>query len=673
MTEYDEGVFTGFQSYCIAGEFPVKPNGKKRRPCSSSDALSVYEKETPTGEVYYDAVCYSCRQGFSAQEVHKSSLAKELGINPEDGVVTERVNFSNKAEKRERITKSERMDLWNRTGGQKGNSGKKYRSISNWAYNFYGFRFEYDENGNIKAVYFPETREGKLMGYKSRHHPKNFGYGNLGITGSSNDLSGQCRFKNGGGRYALIVGGEFDMAAAQDMLRNYQEQKNQTDYNPYTVVSPTAGEPSAVKQCQRNYEWFDTHDIIVIGMDNDEVGNEVALELAEVLPREKVRIAKWSAKDPNNMLEKGLQKQFWSDFFGAKEFIPSGITSSVNLMDSIKDALKRPRIPLPSFMHKLQAMTKGDGLIQNRIYNIVGDTSVGKSSIINTISHTLFFEDGVKPGIVSLEASDGEYGADLLSYHLSTNLYWLDEEDALAYLDDPDVIKEAHKMLVDEFGESRFHVLDDRSGTFEGLKRRIEQLHRQYGCNVIINDVLTDPLRTMGNEEQAAVLNWMSNFVKNGVTIINVLHTRKPPNDRSGVPKKPTEYDVLGSSIFVQKAAGNIVIYRNKNLTNDPIEQNTTYFDVPKMRQGATGDKVMALYYDGETRRLYDREDYFKEFPEKLPTGYDLSVSSFDKAYWEEGGRGWDGVTKSDNRNTKQSKKRPNNTSTADFMDGVDL
>ncbi len=101
-------------------------------------------------------------------------------------------------------------------------------------------------------------------------------------------------------------------------------------------------------------------------------------------------------------------------------------------------------------------------------------------------------------------------------------------------------------MLVDEYGESRFHVLDDRSGTWEGLKKRIEQLHRQYGCNVIIVDVLTDLLRTMGNEEQSAALNWMSNFVKNGVTIINVLHTRKPPSGRGGIPQKPTEYDVLG-------------------------------------------------------------------------------------------------------------------------------
>ena len=483
-------------------------------------------------------------------------------------------------------------------------------------------------------------------------------------------MSGQHKFPDGG-RYCLVVGGEEDKCAAQDMLREYQRLKGQDDYEPYAVVSPTTGEPSAAKQCRQQYEWFDKFEIIIVGMDSDKTGREAAEEITKVLPREKVRIASWSRKDPNLMLNEGMQRQFMSDFFGAKEIVASGITSSANLMESIKEALKRPRIPFPSFLQKLNVMTKGEGLICNRIYNLYGDTSVGKSSIINTISHSLFFVPSVKLGIVSLEASDGEYGADLLSYHLGSNLYWLEEEDALDYLEDPEVAEEAKKLFVNEFGESRFHVLDDRSGTFAGLQKRIEQLHRQYGCNVIVIDVLTDLLRTMSNEDQASALNWMSNFVKNGVTIINVLHTRKPPNDRLGFPKKPTEYDVLGSSIFVQKAAGNIGIYRNKTLTNDPIEQNTTYVDIPKMRQGSTGDKIMAIYYDGETRRMYDRDVYFKEHPDKLPAGYDLTISSFEKPYYEEGGRGWDGTT--ENKGGSSKKQTNKQEEIPDIMDGVPL
>lgn len=674
--EIVDGYRLSEHTYCIADEMLQKgilnQSKEQYKSCGSSDALSTYVNEYEDGSEQFSSYCFSCSQSFKQDHLAKSSLAGEFGL-AEDGQVVEKKTFERKP-KAEPITPVQRVELFKLTGGTKENkwvthSAKGYRNLSDESIQFYGFRVELKHDGSVKAFYFPETREGKIMGYKSRHDPKGFGYNNIGRTGASNDLSGQARFPDGG-RTCLIVGGEFDMIAAQDMLREYQHKKNQSDYARYAVVSPTTGEGSAASQCRHQYEWFDKFDIIIVGLDNDDAGIEATEALVEVLPKEKVKVAKWSGKDPNKMLIEGKQRQFISDFFGAKEVIASGITSSVNLMDSIKSALQRPRVPLPPFMAKLQEMTKGEGLICNRIYNLVGDTSVGKSTFINTISHHLFFEETAKLGIVSLEASDGEYGADLLSYHLSTNLYWLEEEEALEYLDDPEVAKEANKMLVDEYGESRFHVLDDRSGTFEGLKRRMEQLHRQYGCNVIIVDVLTDLLRTMGNEEQSAALNWMSNFVKNGITIINVLHTRKPPTGRGGIPQKPTEYDVLGSSIFVQKAAGNIVIYRNKNCTNDPIEQNTTYFDVPKMRQGKTGDKIMALYYDGETRQIYDRDEYFKANPHNLPAGYDLSVSSFDQAYYEEGGRGWNGIESKQggfksNSKPKASPSKPE----PDFMD----
>ena len=655
-------------TYCIADEMldqGIKKNKTEHyHTCGSSDALDRHCNEYEDGSVEYSAYCWSCDQSFRHQHFSKSSQAEELGIDT-DGNVPKKKTFERKP-KQPRITREQQKELWDRTD----NKGYGYRGLSDESLEFYGFRVEHKKCGKeVKAVYFPETKDGKLQGYKSRHDPKGFGWDNIGITGSANDLCGQVRFSEGG-KYVLITGGEFDMVAAQDMLHEYQSMKNQEDYNRYAVVSPTTGESSAAKQCRNHYEWFDKFDVIVIGLDSDEVGKEAALKLAEVLPKEKVRIATWSGKDPNDMLKQGKQRQFWSDFFGAKELIASGITSSVNLMESIREALKRPRIPMPHEMEKLQDMTKGDGLICNRIYNLIGDTSVGKSTFINIISHHLFFADDIKTGIVSLEASDGEYGADLLSYHLSQNLYWLEEDEALEYLDDPDVASKAQEMLVDEYGESRFHVLDDRSGTWEGLKKRIEQLHRQFGCNVIIVDVLTDLLRTMGNEEQSAALNWMSNFVKNGVTIINVLHTRKPPTGRGGIPQKPTEYDVLGSSIFVQKAAGNIVIYRNKTCTNDPIEQNTTYWDVPKMRQGKTGDKVMAMYYDGETRQVYDRDKYFAENPEKLPVGYDLTVSSFDQEYYEEGGRGWNGVSKQSFGRSNGGKPKQEDR---DIMDDVPL
>ena len=68
---------------------------------------------------------------------------------------------------------------------------------------------------------------------------------------------------------------------------------------------------------------------------------------------------------------------------------------------------------------------------------------------------------------------------------------------------------------------------------------------------------------------------------------------------------------------------------------------------------------------------MYDRDQYFKDNPDKLPEGYDLSVSSFDKAYWEEGGRGWDGVSNSKGGFPKKASKL--NATVKDIMDDVNL
>ena len=670
MGEVDEGLFIGYHLPCCANDFPVNEKGKKRRPCSSSDGLALYEHEDSEGNVTYDATCFSCRQRFSKEEIHKK-YGEELGVDPESLKVINKQNFENKATKKERITREEIAELWSRTGGKEGNSGKGYRGLSDWVLKFYGHRIEYDHKGEVKAEYYPETYDYKINGYKSRHIPKKFGIGNVGKTGLCNQLSGQHKFPDGG-RYALLVGGEADKCAAQDMLREYQLQKGQQEYEPYAVVSPTTGEPSAAKQCRQQYEWFDKFDIIVIGMDNDDAGIEAAQEIAKVLPSDKIRIAKWSSKDPNKMLLEGKKKQFWSDFFGAKEVVDSGVYNATS--DMVKDVIEvltTPRIPLPPFASKLQEMTKGSGLFTRSIYSLIGDTSVGKSTHIDAwIFHWMFNVPDHKVGIVSVEATKGEWVAGMLSTYLEHNLWWIPKEEIEDYMNTPEVKAKINNFFYNEFGESRFAIVDDREGTVQSLQKCIERLERQYGCTIIVNDVLTDILRVVDNEDQARHFNWQSNFVKNGATIFNILHTRKPSNNRGGKPTFPDEFDAYGNSIFVQKAAGNFVIARNKEAPNgDIIEQNTTYLRVPKLRKGLTGSGG-AWYYDGETRQVYDRDEYFRNNPDKLPVGYDLTVSSFDRAYWEEGGRGWDGVSESKGGSFK---KKQTNTDTTDFMDGVDL
>ena len=484
-----------------------------------------------------------------------------------------------------------------------------YRSIPDEVSKFFGHLNDIDENGNVKARYYPETNDdGKVCGYKCRNHPKDFSYGKVGKTGNKSQLSGQVKFKNGG-KYVLVVGGEEDKAAAYAMLASSREG----GVDGIAVVSPTSGESSAAKQCARQYEWLDRYEIIVIGMDNDDAGHKAAVEIAKVLPKEKVRIATWSSKDPNLMLQEGKSKQFVRDFYAAKPLVTNGVKDSTGMMKAMKEELISEKIPLPPHMHRLQD-AMGGGIRQGRIVNIIGDTSVGKSSHVNAMVYDWIYHAPEPVCVVSLEATEGQYALDLASLHVEKNLTWYEDgQDIIDYLEQPQVMELIDNLMYKDDGTPRYYIIDERDGDITLLERQMEQMYRQNGCKIFVIDVLTDILRGSAESKQEDHMKWQKQFVKNGVTIINVLHTRKPSQNAEGKLRKVTEYDALGSGTFVQSAAINIVINRDKMAGG--IEQNTTYVDMPKCRGGKTGE-ICKWYYDFKTRKIWDLDDYLESHPE---------------------------------------------------------
>lgn len=497
----------------------------------------------------------------------------------------------------------------------KGYISHGYRSISDEVNKFFGHLTELDENGRVKARYYPETNDDwKLSGYKCRNHPKDFSYGKVGSTGNRSQLSGQVKFKNGG-KYVLIVGGEEDKAAAYQMLKESQKGGAQEGYTGVAVVSPTSGEGSAAKQCANQYEWLDKFEIIVVGMDTDEAGEKAAAEIVKVLPKEKVRIAKWTSKDPNKMLEEGKSKQFVRDFYAAKSVITNTVKDSTSMLGAMKEELLAPKIELPSHMHKLQE-AMGGGVRQGRIVNIIGDTSTGKSTHVNGIVYDWVFNAPEPVCIVSLEATEGQYALDIASLHLERNLTWYEDgQDIIDYIEQPEVAEMLDKLMYKDDGTPRYYIIDERDGSIEQLEKQMERMYRQHGCKIFVIDVLTDILRGSDEKKQEDHMKWQKQFVKNGVTIINVLHTRKPSQNADGKLRKVTEYDALGSGTFVQSAAINIVINRDKMA--EGIEKNITYVDMPKCRGGKTGE-ICKLYYDFKTRKVWDFDDYMAMNPGQI-------------------------------------------------------
>ena len=598
----------------------------------------IHGENTPSLQVYEDTNSWYCwgACGEGGDEIEFVKSIDGVDFNEAVKKVCEILNITKeelmeskekeKVEVKATVENAEAMDIDEvkeliRSTGYVSNG---YRGIRDEINKFFGHLSKLDDQGNVIARYYPETNNnGKLTGYKCRNTPKDFSHGKVGATGNKSQLSGQVKFKSPS-KYVLYVGGEEDKAAAYQMLK---ENRKDQEFDSIPVVSPTSGEGSAAKQAAMQYDWFDQYDIIVIGMDQDEAGIKAAKEIAAVLPKEKLRIATWSGKDPNQMLVDGKEKQFVRDFYNAKEFINSGISSSGDAEAGLEEFLTAPKIGLPPQLSKLQAAMRGGIKSTGSVVNIIGDTSIGKSFLSDTLIYHWLFNSPRVPTIVSLERTKEELTIDLLSMHLKKNLMWFtDGHDAVDYLNQPEVQLLKNELLYNEAGEPRFFIIDEREGDIELLKRQMEKSGKVNDSRLMVIDPLTDFLRSLGTEVQENFMMWQKLQKKNGFVFINILHTRKPPTDKDGNVRKVTEYDALGSGTFIQSADVNIVINRDK-MSSDPIEKNTTYVDMPKCRGGITGE-ICALYYDAETRQQYDRDEYFNT-PIQSPPEYLAEEISF--------------------------------------------
>ena len=605
MSDRDNGDFIGHRN-CVANEFEYKDG------CKSGDGLALYIKSDSDGQQVIDGYCWSCHQNFSVKEISESSLAKELGVT--GGVTATKFEVKPKCDP---ITFEQLQKL----KAEVGFTDKPYRKLKPEWLRYFGFMVKRDHNGNPLQIYYPETsEEGKVHGFKIRILPKNFS--KIGRTGLISQLGGQFRYKAPTKRL-LIVGGENDGVASFGMFKEYYDGRKQGHLENVHVVWGTCGEGSLFKQLSKQYDFVDGYEEIYLGIDNDEAGEKAISDCVKVLPAEKLKIVKWSAKDPHKLLEDGKEAQFIRDFFNAKNYVDTGIKTSNQTIDDIKDVLLAEKVTLPNYMCVMERMMKRAFTRTGRVVNIIGTTSCGKSTHVNNMTYHWMFSEGLKPLIISLEMTAGEYAIDLLSLHLKKNLDWFDDGmDAWNYLQREDVKEMYDDLFYDEEFNERFCIVDDRDGSIESIKKLIEKGVKKHGCNIVIIDVLSDILRFLPMDEQEKFMSWEKNFAKGNVNIVNVLHTKKLERDREGNLRKATEYDALGSSTFVQSAHINIVINRDK-MAECNIEKNTTYVDMPKCRRGTTGE-AGKWYYDQESRQCYDFDTFFssgrQENPEYKPS-----------------------------------------------------
>lgn len=494
--------------------------------------------------------------------------------------------------------------------------GKGYRGISADIYKYFGVRHEYNqETGELVTQYYPNTKATKFCGYKARKvaDKKFFAFGELG---NDCDLFGQFRFMNSSGKYIVITAGEVDCLSAYQMLENNRISRK-SDFDPIPVVSPTNGENGSHKQLQKHYEYFDKFSQIVLCYDNDETGKKAIEDAVKVLPKGKVYVMKLNRKDTNCYMwdsEKktpvNFQQEWINAFWKAEKYAPQGITSSANLEDKMREYVSIPRISLPPFMHKMQKMLAG-GFPIGYIINILSASGTGKSTFVDAMILHWIMNDSRTVGIVSLEASEGEYGVNLSSSYCGFKINLLETpEEKLAYLDQPENVSKRQELWIKADGQPRFYLVD---AEIENMKQKIEFLIRGIGCKIIVLDPLQDIFDALDDDQQAKWMKWEKDIVKKEqVTIININHSRKSGQGQKANSKGAdlSEEDMMGHSSIFKSGGINIILMRNKEAETED-ERNTTIAKITKARGVGRTGIAGEYFYENQTHRIFDKQDYF--------------------------------------------------------------
>lgn len=547
------------------------------------------------------AYCWRCNWTILSDE-QKEARGLSDEEEQEEEVVT-----------REKITDEQLEQIKTYTGIK----GKGYRGLRDEITNKFGFRYEYDsETGEPCKQYVPTTVDHELAGYRTRVFPKDFS-NPVGQVGKECDMVGEFLFKTGG-RTIIIVGGEIKMAATYQMLYDNVLSKGKLgEWEVPAVVCSTLGEPSAFKQVQSRYEFFEKFQKVIICMDADSAGREAAEKIAKVLPKGKAYIMDMRLKDPDEFIKQGKEKEFIQDYWNAKQYIPAGIVGSGTLSNRLREEAIVHKLKFPEFMAAINEMTAG-GIGLGRIVNIGAASGIGKTVYVDECVYFWAFNSPHLMGVVSMELNAGQYGLSMLSRHIKHRISDIaDPEEKRKFLDQEWVQKKEQELFYREDGSHRFYLVDDRDGTIEDLKAVVEQLVISVGVKVIVLDPLQDILDGMTIDEQAVFLKWQKSLIKShNVTFININHVRKSSGggQQNSSGAMISEEDFQGSSTIFKSASLNILLIRDK-MNPDAIERNTTKAFISKNRDNAQTGPAGEFYYDSREHKLYNKPEWLEKNP----------------------------------------------------------
>ena len=433
----------------------------------------------------------------------------------------------------------------------------------------------YRDGRSLRFHYFDNS--GVCTGAKVKGPDKNFHW-----EGSNDDhrFFGQHLFPSSGKR-VVITEGEIDAMSCYQAMPGWP------------MVSVPDGAKSAKRSIQRQLEWLQGYEEIVLFFDNDDVGREAAKDAASVLPPGKVKIARLNDfKDASDALQAGEVQTLKEAIWNATPFRPDGIVEAKSLLDVIltpNDVGVHP-YPFDGLQQKLHGIRYGE------LVTITAGSGIGKSSFCRQLATSLLQGDA-RVGYLALEESNRRTALGLMSvvegkaFHIGEH----SRSDLMAAYDR--TVKDWPLYLFDGFGSFDPDV----------IYNRIEYMAQGLDVKIIILDHLSILLSGLDGDERRVIDQTMTRLrslvERTGISMFLVSHLRRASGDQNHEEGARVNLGQLrGSHSIAQLSDAVIALERN--------QQENTSTTVRVLKNRYTGEVGIAcqLTYDLSTCRFIEHE-----------------------------------------------------------------
>nr|WP_319513384.1 toprim domain-containing protein [uncultured Cohaesibacter sp.] len=444
----------------------------------------------------------------------------------------------------------------------------------------WGFtRSEY--KGEVVRVFNYKNLSGRVVAQKVRFKGKDFRFvGNTKECG----LFGMHLWRDGGKR-VVVTEGEID-AMSVSKAQNHK----------WPVVSIPTGAQGAKKALQKNLDWLQKFEEVVLMFDMDEPGQAAIEECVTLFAPGTCKVAKLPLKDANEMIKDDQYKELIDCIWEAKTYRPDGI---VGVDDILDDVLKPVEWGLPWCFDPLTQATYGRRW--GEIAGLGAGTGVGKTDFLTQQIAFDIEELQQKVGVVFLEQKPVETSKRIAG-KIAGKMFHLPEGEW-----DPEELKRAvadlrgKLFMYDNFGQTDWDI----------VKVQIRYMAVSLGCRIIYLDHLT-ALADTGDEKGSLeqIMKEMAMLAEElNIHITYVSHLTTPDG-------KPHEE---GGRVTIRHFKGSRAIgfwsyfmfgMERDQQAEDEEERQTTTFRVLKDRYtGQSTGLTFKLKYDRQSGRLSVKDD----------------------------------------------------------------